>query len=119
MTTSPTRDTFSLRFKKPANRAALRRIADLTGMSMTDIAEQAIEHEVVLLAGDLEERLSEALEVIRRYRAERDFERYVRAAAEGERTGLDPMRRASRHGDAEEYTPVGDPFGVVAAFARN
>ena len=50
-----TRDTaFPLRFKNPANRDALRHVAELTGMSMKDIAERAIEHQVVLLAVDLD-----------------------------------------------------------------
>lgn len=115
-----TRDTaFPLRFKNPANRDALRHIAELTGMSMTDIAEQAIEHEVVLLAVDLDARLSQALDIVRRYQPDRDFDRYVEAAAEGERAGLDPMRNTRRASPSSETTISSDPFGVAAAFARS
>ena len=115
-----TRETaFPLRFKNPANRDALRHMAELTGMSMTDIAEQAIEHEVVLLAVDLDARLSQALDLVRRYQPDRDFDRYVEAAAEGERAGLDPMRNTRRVSPASETTISSDPFGVAAAFARS
>ena len=115
-----TRDTaFPLRFKNPANRDALRHIAELTGRSMTDIAEQAIEHEVVLLAADLDARLSQALDIVRRYQPDRDFDRYVEAAAEGERAGLDPMRNTRRASPSSETTISSDPFGVAAAFARS
>lgn len=115
-----TRDTaFPLRFKNPANRDALRHIAELTGMSMTDIAERAIEHEVVLLAVDLDARLSQALDIVRRYQPDRDFDRYVEAAAEGERAGLDPMRNTRRASPSSGTTISSDPFGVAAAFARS
>jgi len=88
-------------------------------MSMTDIAEQAIEHEVVLLAVDLDARLSQALDIVRRYQPDRDFDRYVEAAAEGERAGLDPMRNTRRAFPSSETTISSDPFGVAAAFARS
>ena len=115
-----TRETaFPLRFKNPANRDALRHMAELTGMSMTDIAEQAIEHEVVLLAVDLDASLSQALDIVRRYQPDRDFDRYVEAAAEGERAGLDPMRNTRRASPASETTISSDPFGIAAAFARS
>lgn len=68
------RDVFPLRFKNPHTRAALKLIAEQTGMSITDIAEKAIEHEVALLGADLGG--------------------YLEAAAAGERSGLDPARDA-------------------------
>lgn len=81
------RDTFPLRFRNPRNREALRQLAELTGTSMTAIAERAIEHEVVLLAADLEHRLEQSLETVRSYQPERDLDAYIDAAAAGEQEG--------------------------------
>ena len=104
------RDVFPLRFKNPHTRGALKFVAEQTGRSMTDIAEQAIEHEVALLGSDLERRLEEALDVVRSYRPEVDLDSYIHAAAAGERSDLEPMREVGAAHD--------DPFGVRAAFHR-
>ena len=84
------RDTISLRFKNPRNREALRKMAELTGLPQTDIAERAIEHEVVLLAADLERRLEDALPVVRGYLPEGNLDTYLDAIEQGE--GLDDAR---------------------------
>jgi hypothetical protein len=122
------RDTFSLRFKNPRNREALRKMAELTGLPQTDIAERAIEHEVVLLAADLERRLEEALHVVRGYLPERDLDTYLDAIEQGE--GLDDargLRGAAAHASAAappaggSRPPAGrspDALGVLAAFSR-
>jgi len=119
---TPSRDVFPLRFKNRATRDALRNLAAQTGVSMTDIAERAIEHEVVLQGADLERRLAEALTVVRSYRPERDAQAYVAAVAAGERSSLEPFRevravRNSPRRDRRTKSP-GDPFGVLAAFKR-
>ncbi len=122
------RDTFSLRFKNPRNREALRKMAELTGLPQTDIAERAIEHEVVLLAADLERRLEDALHVVRGYLPERDLDTYLDAIEQGE--GLDDsrgVRGVAAHTPAAALSAEGsrpaagrglDALGVLAAFSR-
>ncbi len=112
------RDAFPLRFKRPQTREALKQLAAAAGMSMTDVAERAIEHEVALLGVDLERRLTDALEVVRGYTAG-DDEDYLAAIARGERSGLDPMRDITTEAHtAGGAVPLADPHGVLAAFAR-
>lgn len=121
-----TRDTFPLRFKNPRNREALRRLAELTGQPMTDIAERAIEHEVTLMSVDLEHRLEEALALVRDYSVSADAPRYIEAAVAGEAAGLDPLSRVTaKHSEAApamaarpKGRPGADPYGVLAAFSR-
>ena len=127
--TADPRDTFSLRFKNPRNREALREMAELTGLPQTDIAERAIEHEVVLLAADLERRLEDALHVVRGYLPERDLDTYLDAIEQGER--LDDargLRGAAAHAPAAAPPAGGSPppagrspdaLGVLAAFSRD
>ena len=118
------RDVFPLRFKKARNREALRRLAELTGQSMPDVAERAVEHEIVLLSADLEERLAEALEVVRAYSPATDLEAYIDAAADDGGDDLGPgLRVLATHATPEEAQrrpPAGAPaLGVLAAFARS
>jgi hypothetical protein len=118
--TDRARDVFPLRFKRAETRDALRHLAAETGQSMTDIAETAIEHELALQGADLEERLTAALDVVRKYAATgRDAQPYIEAAAAGERSGLEPFRHA--RGQAQERTAPrkSDPFGVMAAFGQD
>lgn len=112
------RDTFPLRFKKPRNREALRRMAELTGERMTDVAERAIEHEVILLAADLEERLEEALTVVRCYSGH-DLDAYLDAAA-GDGSDLGPgLRIVAAHASPPEPAQrSAAALGVLAAFSR-
>lgn len=113
------RDTFPLRFKRPQTREALKRLAAAQGMTMTDVAERAIEHEVALLGLDVERRLHEALEVVRGYTAA-DNQAYLDAIAAGEQSGLDPMRDVAGGADGSSpvAAPLEDPYGVLAAFSR-
>lgn len=119
------RDTFSLRFKEPRNREALRHLAELTGQPMTVIAERAIEHEVTMLAADLELRLADALEVVRGYNAERDLDSYLDAAAAGEESDLGSGLRviaahAESAGTVVSQNRQGAPaLEVLAAFSRH
>jgi len=116
------RDVFPLRFKHRATREALKHLAEQTGVSMTDIAERAIEHEIALQGADLERRLIEALLVVRRYQPQRDTQAYITAAAAGESSGLDPFRdvRAAHDSPRHDSGPgaLTDRFGVLAAFKR-
>lgn len=119
MTARP-RDVFPLRFKNGATRAALKNLAEQTGVSMTEIVERAIEHEIALQGSDLERRLTEALAVVRSYQPGRDAQAYIAAAAAGERSGLERDLRAARGAPhlGQGTEPVSDPFGVLAAFRR-
>lgn len=115
------RDTFPLRFKDARNREALKRLAALTGQPMTVVAERAIEHEIVLLSADLEERLTDALEVVRSYTPEQDLDRYLDAAADDAGGDLGPGLRAiaTHTQDPRQQRPPGAPaLGVLAAFSR-
>lgn len=115
------RDTFPLRFKDPRNREALKRLAELTGQPMTVVAERAIEHEVVLLSADLEERLADALELVRSYAPEQSLDRYLDAAAGDEGSDLGPgLRAVATHAhNPRQQRPQGAPaLGVIAAFSR-
>ena len=122
MDTPSARDVFPLRFKNRATREALRNLARQTGVSMTDIAERAIEHEITLQGSDLERRLAEALLLVRSYRPQQDAEAYITAVAAGESSGMDPFRdvRAAHdtQGDDRRPAALADPFGVLAAFKR-
>lgn len=118
------RDTFPLRFKDARNREALKRISELTGQPMTVIAERAIEHEVTMLAVDLERRLADALDVVRGYVADRDLDSYLDAAATGEGSDLGAgLRAVAAHADVssqqpQSYPDNGPALGVLAAFSR-
>lgn len=113
------RDVFPLRFKNHHTRLALKHLSEQTGVSMTDIAERAIEHELALQGADLERRLTEALTVVRGYQAGRDGHEYIEAAAAGERSGLDPFRDVGTiHDRVAGSKRLADPFGVLAAFDR-
>lgn len=120
----PARDTFPLRFRNPRTREALRQLAEMSGTTMTAIAERAIEHEVVLTAADLEYRLQQALETIRNYQPERDLDAYIDAAAVGEREGdLGAGLRAVHTQDVGAARPPqamhgGPALEVLAAFSR-
>lgn len=122
MTSTPgTRDTFPLRFKDARNRAALKRLAELTGQPMTVIAERAIEHEVVLLSADLEERLADALEIVRSYTTAQHLDAYLDAAADDDGDDLGRgLRAVATHAQSPpQQRPHSAPaLGVLAAFSR-
>ena len=122
MTATPaSRDTFPLRFRDARNREALKRMAELTGQPMTVVAERAIEHEVVLLSADLEERLSDALALVRSYVPERDLDGYLEAAADDEGSDLGPgLHAVATHAmQVRQNRPPSAPaLGILAAFSR-
>lgn len=116
------RDTFPLRFKDARNREALKRMAELTGQPMTVVAERAIEHEVVLLAADLEERLADALELVRGYTPDEDLGGYLDAAADDGGDDLGPgLRAVATHapGPRQQRAHSAPALGVLAAFSRH
>lgn len=121
MTSTPKpRETFPLRFKDARNREALGRMAEMTGRSMTAIAEDAIAHEVVLLSADLEQRLMESLELVRSYTPDEHLDAYLDAIA-AEDTDLGPGLRAvaaSAQNHRSRHPHSASALGVLAAFSR-
>lgn len=103
------RPAFTLRFHRQRTHRALRHVADQLGVSMSEIAERAIEHELAVIGAELEDRLRETVELLRTYRgagAESDAE----AIAEAEVAEEDPLR-------SRRVSGWSDPLGVGAAFA--
>ncbi len=106
--TNPGRPAFTLRFRNEATHRALRLTAHALGLSMTELAELAIEHELALLGADLEQKLTRAAELLRSWRGE-DVERDIAAFARAEVTAEDPLR--------SHQAALEDAYGVGALFA--
>ena len=82
---------FTLRFRRKKTHEALRHAADELGVSMNEIAERAIEHELDVIGTDLEQKLRRTVELLRSHRGESleaDIEAFARAEVEEE----DPLR---------------------------
>lgn len=108
-----TRPVFTLRFRDEETHRTLRLTAELLGVSMNELAEQAIARELARMGADLEERLRRTADRLGRYRAgeiERDIERDIDDFAQAEVTESDPLR--------SRRMPAEDPLGVSALFAR-
>jgi hypothetical protein len=104
-----TRNAFTLRFSDPRTHRGLKLTAELLGVSMNELAERAIAHELAVVGADLEERLTRTVGLLRSYRGENvadDVTRFARAEVSVE----DPLR--------SQMTESSDPHGVGAAFAR-
>jgi len=103
------RPAFTLRFHDPRTHRALQHAAREFGVSMNDLAERAIEHELAVIGSELEERLRATVELLRDYRGgglSADVEAFARAEVAEE----DPLRSRAAGGRT-------DPLGVGAAFA--
>lgn len=104
-----TRNAFTLRFSDPQTHRGLKLTAELLGMSMNELAERAIAHELAVVGADLEERLTRTVDLLRTYRGENvdaDVKRFARAEIFVD----DPLR--------SRRVEQSDPHGVGAAFAR-
>lgn len=77
-------------------------------MSMNELAERAIEHELAVIGAELEDKLRETVELLRTYRG-RGIEADAAAVAEAEVSEDDPLR-------SRAVTGWSDPLGVGAAF---
>lgn len=109
MAVSDGRRAFTLRFRRERTHQALRRAADELGVSMNELAERAIEHELAAIGAELENRLRETIELLRPYRGE-GRESDAEAFAQAEVTEEDPLRSRADSGRS-------DRLGVGAAFA--
>lgn len=83
--------SFPLRFKNPRTKEMLRLVSSEIGVPMTEVAEEAIRHELVLLGADIERQLSDIVQALRSYQPERDIEHYLDLIEEGE-ARPDPIR---------------------------
>ncbi len=103
------RRAFTLRFHDPRTHRALQHAARELGVSMNDLAERAIEHELAVIGDELEEKLRATVELLRPFRGA-GLAADVEAFAQAEVAEVDPLR--SRAVDERI-----DPLGVGAAFA--
>lgn len=102
------RSTFKLRFRSEKNYELLQRIAERSGVSMNQLAEDLIARELRTMALGMEIDLADTLRLLRKYRdpgIEKQAADFARAEVEYD----DPLR-------AEHVETEGDPHGVAAAF---
>ena len=102
---------FTLRLRNPETYRMLKLAAEHRKVSMNDIAQEALEQHLKVEASTLDEQLSQALEIVRRYTSQ-DRERDIAAFARAEVSEEDPLR-------STQVTPDDDPFGVRDAFVRS
>ncbi len=69
MKQSASRKAFTLRFRDERTHRALQHAARELGMSMNELAERAIEHELAIVGAELEERLRRTVRLLGCYRA--------------------------------------------------
>lgn len=98
-----------LRFRNAETHRQLRRMAEMLGVSMNELAEVAIQQELDLMGGGLERRLESIAERLRSFPGE-DPAKAAEEIARSEAAYDDPLR-ARRAGPEDAY-------GIGAAFAR-
>jgi hypothetical protein len=101
------RPAFTLRFRNEATHRSLRLTARALGVSMNELAETAIEHELALLGADLEQKLARTVALLRSYR-QADSEDDIAAFARAEVEADDPLR--SRQVTIEDACEIGGLF---------
>ncbi|SRR6266851_5339374 len=79
-----TRPAFPLRFKDPATKEMLRLVSDQLGVPMSDLAEDAIRNELVVLGAHIERQLTEIVIALRSYDPQTDLDAYLDEFAAGE-----------------------------------
>lgn len=103
-------ETLTLRFSNEEIPEALKRTAESLGISVEELAEAAIEHELALLGAGLEKKLDRIVDLLRSDR-KRDLKKDIEQFARSEVMFEDPLR--SRMAGPEE-----DPYGIGAVFGR-
>jgi hypothetical protein len=98
-----------LQFRNAETHRELRRMAETLGVSMSELAEVAIQQELAAMEGNLERKLEDTLARLRSFQGE-DPEQAAEEFARSEVTIEDPLR--ARRAGAE------DAYGIGAAFAR-
>jgi hypothetical protein len=95
MTAVSERPAFTLRFRNDRTHRALKLAAQELGVSMSELAERAIEHELARLADSLEDRFRRTVELLRSCEVQRGSDSYqaeIEAYAHAEVTEDDPLR---------------------------
>jgi hypothetical protein len=102
---------FRLRFEHPETHELLRLLAGRLGVSMNRLAEDILQRELRLGALFEEAAVLETLELLRRYRPEREVDADIAAIARADVEVDDPAegRMAGRQ-------RVADPHGIAGAF---
>ena len=103
---------FTLRFEKAESHELLRLLAVRWGISMNRLAEDILERELRIGALLEEAAVLETLELLRRYRPERELRADIAAIARAEVVVDDPAE-----GRMVDARAVADPHGIAAAFA--
>jgi hypothetical protein len=104
---------FTLRFRTPQTHRMLSLVAQELGISKNQLAEQMLERELAAAALALEQDLAGTMELLRDYNQAPHIEGHIRAFAEGEAFGSDPLRSRSL-----ESLGVGrDVFGIADVFS--
>lgn len=103
------RPAFTLRFRRERTHRALRHAAEQLGVSMNELAERAIEHELAVVGSELEQKLRQTLDLLGPYRR-KGLKADIAAFARAEVTEDDPLRAVAAENRA-------DSLGVGAAFA--
>jgi len=99
----------TLHFRNEETLRDLERVADALGVSPDELAEVAIEHELVSVGVGLDQKLSRTLDRLKGY-SEADRERDIEAFSQGEVDFEDPLR--ARREDPQ------DAYGIGALFAH-
>ena len=107
---APGRPVFTLRFRNEKTHQILRLTAEALGISMNELAEEAIAHELSILGADLEQKLTRTVELLRSYRGE-GVNEDIDAFAEAEVTVDDPLR--------SRLAEPADVYGIGALFAHS
>ena len=102
---------FSIRFKNEETHERLRRLAELTGQSMNDIVETAVEHELARQAAGLRVRLSRIVEKLGSWEQPSAMQRAERFAA-AETSAAEPV--IAEMYDDSDADPVLEPVWAEA-----
>jgi hypothetical protein len=105
---------FTLRFRSHRTHDMLGVVADELGVSKNQLAEQMLERELRAAALLIERDLSDTMQRLRAYNRDAHLQDDIRAFAEGEAFGADPLGSRSRGPVGAE----GDAFGIGDAFSR-
>lgn len=102
------RPSFKMRFRSEENYELLQRIAERTGVSMNQLAEDLISRELRTMAMGMELDLVDTLRLLRDYQ-DPGIEQHAAEFARAEVSLDDPLR-------AEHVEGAADPHGIEAAF---
>ncbi len=105
------RAVLTIRFRHKATHRRLKKVAELVGVSMNDIAQVAIERELDFLAADLQDELLETVAVLRSWRySDEHLAVDIAAFGEGEAHERDPLQATMVSANTADAVGVRDIF---------